>query len=59
MIRDHLPAIAAVPYAETGLPLSDAPLRQALKWRLDRLLKHFPQLQRRLTRRNALKTKRK
>jgi hypothetical protein len=53
MIRDHLPAVAAVPYAYTGLPLSDAPLRQALKWRLDRLIKHFPQLQRRLARRNA------
>jgi len=35
------------------LPLSDAPLRQALKWRLDRLIKHFPQLQRRLARRNV------
>lgn len=53
MIRDHLPAVAGVPYAGTGLPLSDAPLRQALKWRLDRLIKHFPQLQRRLARRNA------
>jgi asparagine synthetase B (glutamine-hydrolysing) len=53
MIRDHLPAVAAVPYADTGLPLSDAPLRQALKWRLDRLIKHFPQLQRCLARRNA------
>jgi asparagine synthase (glutamine-hydrolysing) len=52
MIRDHLPAVAAVPYANTGLPLSDAPLRQALKWRLDRLIKHFPQLQRKLARRN-------
>lgn len=53
MIRDHLPAVAAVPYADTGLPLSDAPLRRALKWRLDRLIKHFPQLQRSLDRRNA------
>jgi asparagine synthetase B (glutamine-hydrolysing) len=53
MIRNHLPAVAAVPYADTGLPLSDAPLRQALKWRLDRLIKHFPQLQRRLARRNV------
>lgn len=53
MIRDHLPAVATVPYADTGLPLSDAPLRRALKWRLDRLIKHFPKLQRSLARRNA------
>jgi len=53
MIRDHLPAVATVPYTDTGLPLSDAPLRRALKWRLDRLIKNFPQLQRRLARRNA------
>ena len=52
MLREHLPAVASVPYSNTGLPLSDAPLRQALKWRLDRLIKHFPQLQRKLARQN-------
>jgi asparagine synthetase B (glutamine-hydrolysing) len=52
MIRNHLPAVAAVPYANTGLPLVDAPLRQALKWRADRLLKHTPWIQRRLAHRN-------
>jgi len=53
MIRNHLPEVAAVPYANTGLPLGDAPLRQAIKWRTDRLLKYFPEWQRRLKRRNA------
>lgn len=52
MIRDHLPEVAAVPYAGTGLPLADAPLRQAIKWRMDRLMKHFPHLQRRIALRN-------
>jgi len=52
MIRDHLPDVATVPYAETGLPLAAAPLRQAIKWRLDRLMKHFPKLQSKLARRN-------
>jgi hypothetical protein len=53
MIRDHLPAVAGVPYADTGLPLTDAPLQQAFKWRLDRLIKHLPSLQRSLARRNV------
>ncbi|MDP2028663.1 MAG: asparagine synthase-related protein [Thiobacillus sp.] len=52
MIRNHLPKVASVPYANTGLPLADAPLRHALKWRADRLMKHFPEWQRRLKRRN-------
>ncbi|HSD82656.1 MAG TPA: asparagine synthase-related protein, partial [Anaerolineae bacterium] len=53
MLRDHLPAVAEVPYADTGLPISDAPLRAAVKWRIDRLMKHFPRLQRSIARRNA------
>jgi hypothetical protein len=28
MIRHHLPKVAAVPYANTGLPLADAPIRR-------------------------------
>lgn len=53
MIRDHLPDVAAVPYAETGLPLSHAPLRAALKWRVDQVLRRLPRLRRGLARRNA------
>jgi hypothetical protein len=53
MIQNHLPTVAAVPYTNTGLPLSDAPLRAAFKWRIDRLMKHFPRLQRNIARRNA------
>lgn len=53
MIRDHLPAVAGIPYAGTGLPLVDAPLRQAIKWRADRLLKGLPRLRRSLARRSA------
>lgn len=52
MIRRHLPTVAAVPYANTGLPLAEAPLRHGVKWRVDRLMKHFPRLQRKLARRN-------
>ena len=53
MIRDHLPTVAAVPYADTGLPLSDAPLRAAFKWRIDRLMQRFPRLQRGIADRNT------
>lgn len=52
MIRDHLPDVAAIPYANTGLPLGDAPLRRAIKWRADRLMKHAPWMQSWLARRN-------
>jgi asparagine synthetase B (glutamine-hydrolysing) len=52
MIHNHLPEVAAIPCASTGLPLAEAPLRQALKWRTDRLMKYFPAWQRRLKRRN-------
>lgn len=52
MIRDHLPDVAEIPYANTGLPLVDAPLRQAVRWRVDRLMKHFPKIRRKLARKN-------
>jgi asparagine synthetase B (glutamine-hydrolysing) len=44
MIRDHLPSVAAVPYGKTGLPLSHAPIRSAVQWRLQKLLARFPRL---------------
>lgn len=53
MIRNHLPKAAAIPYTGTGLPLSSAPLRAAIQWRLDKLLQHLPKLRRHLDRRNA------
>jgi hypothetical protein len=54
MIRDHLPDVAEIPYANTGLPLVYAPLRQAIRWRLDPLMKHFPKMRRKLARKNEL-----
>jgi asparagine synthetase B (glutamine-hydrolysing) len=48
MIRDHLPAVAAIPYGKTALPLSHAPLRTALHWRLQKLLACFPAMAQRL-----------
>lgn len=48
MIRDHLPSVAAIPYGKTGLPLSHAPIRAALQWRLKKLLARFPELAQRL-----------
>lgn len=48
MIRDHLPAVAAIPYGKTGLPLSHAPVRAALQWRLKKLLARFPRLAQKL-----------
>lgn len=53
MIRNHLPVVAKIPYASTGLPLTHAPLREAVHWRLEGILRRFPWLQRQLTKRNA------
>jgi asparagine synthase (glutamine-hydrolysing) len=53
MIRDHLPAVAAVPYGKTGLPLSGAPVRAALQWRLQRWLTRFPGLAKRISQRQS------
>lgn len=48
MIRDHLPSVAAIPYGKTGLPLSHAPIRAALQWRLKKMLARFPGLAKRV-----------
>jgi len=48
MIRDHLPTVAAIPYGKTALPLSHAPIRAALQWRLQKLLARFPGLTQRI-----------
>lgn len=53
MIRDHLPEVAAIPYAVTGLPLSEAPFRAAIKWRMDALMQRFPAIQRLVDKRNT------
>lgn len=53
MIRDHLPAVAAIPYGKTALPLSHAPIRAALHWRLQKQLARFPRLAKRLKQRNS------
>lgn len=53
MIRHHLKDVASIPYAVTGLPLTRAPLREALKWRADALLAQAPSLQRLIAKRNA------
>lgn len=53
MIRNHLPKVTAVPYADSGLPLADAPIRAALHWRMEKLLLHFPSLQKHLHQRNG------
>lgn len=53
MIRNHLPKVASVPYADSGLPISDAPIRAAMHWRMEKLFRHFPRLQRHLSKRNA------
>ncbi|PWB50314.1 MAG: hypothetical protein C3F18_09565 [Nitrosomonadales bacterium] len=53
MIRDYLPEVAAIPYAETGLPLTQAPFRAAIKWRMDALIQQFPSIQRLAARRKA------
>lgn len=52
MIRDHLPKVAALPYGETGLPLTKSPLREALHWRVQRALACFPALARKLAQRD-------
>ena len=53
MIRDHLPEVAALPYAKTGLPLSPAPLREAWHWRMKKLVARLPALSRYLDRRDS------
>jgi hypothetical protein len=53
MIRDHLPEVAVIPYTKTGIPLSKAPFRTAIKWRMDALIQQFPSIQRLAARRNA------
>ena len=53
MIRNHLPMVAAMPYAKTGLPLAENPFRIALHWRWERILNHLEKLRERLIRRNA------
>lgn len=54
MIKRHLPALADIPYANTGLPLSAAPIRQAVQWRADKLMRHFPRLRQKIRKRNAM-----
>jgi len=54
MLKRHFPALAAIPYAASGLPISSATIRSALKWRLEKFFKHFPKMRRRLNRRNAM-----
>ncbi len=46
MIRRHLPLVADIPYAKTGQPISDAPLRAAMQWRAKKILQHLPSLRR-------------
>jgi hypothetical protein len=53
MIRDHLPVVAAIPYGKTGLPLSHAPIRAALQWRLQKLLTRLPGLARKINKNNS------
>ncbi|MDP2028662.1 MAG: asparagine synthase-related protein [Thiobacillus sp.] len=53
MIRDHLPTVAAVPYGKTALPLSHAPIRAALQWRLQKLLTQFPGLAKRINKNHS------
>lgn len=53
MIRDHLPTVAAIPYGKTALPLSRAPIRAALQWRLQKLLARFPGLAKKINKNNS------
>lgn len=53
MIKRHLPKVAAIPYAGNALPISNAPLRAAILWRLERVLQRLPRLRRHLNKRNA------
>lgn len=53
MIRYHLPKVAAMPYAGNALPISNAPLRAAIHWRLEKVLEHLPRLRRHLQKRNT------
>jgi len=53
MIRDHLPSVAAIPYGKTALPLSHAPIRAALQWRLQNLLKRLPSRAQRINKNNS------
>lgn len=54
MIRQHLPAIAAIPLSDSGQPLAASRLRAGAAWRIERLLKRFPALRRRLARRREM-----
>ena len=53
MIRKHLPGVAAIPYAGTAQPISNAPIRAAIHWRLEKILRHLPRLRRHLQKRNT------
>lgn len=53
VIRDHLPVVAAIPYGKTGLPLTPAPVREALQWRIQRMLSRFPTLAKRISQRQS------
>lgn len=53
MIRDRLPKVAAIPYGNTGLPLTNAPLRAAIQWRWQRMLAHFSKLTQSVAQRNS------
>jgi len=53
MIRDHLPTVAVIPYGKTALPLSHAPIRAALQWRLQKLLTRFPGLAKKINKNNS------
>lgn len=52
MLKTCLPRVAAIPYAGTGLPLLDSPLREAAQWRLERFLSTRPKVQGFFSRRN-------
>ncbi len=53
MIRDHLPSVAAIPYAGTAQPLSDTPVKAAIHWRLEKIMQRLPRLRRHLQKRNT------
>ena len=53
MIRNHLPAVAAIPYSDNALPISNAHFRAAIHWRLEKVLQYLPWLQKHLNKRNA------
>lgn len=53
MIRNHLPSVAAIPYAGTAQPPSDTPVKAAIHWRLEKILQRLPRLRRHLQKRST------